>query len=115
MAVGCALIASGDKPALADVASDVKITQPDLPIGARSCAANSPGEPYGLIGEKYLGPGSSGGPLGMPTGSECDAPHGGRCHKFQRGTICWHPRIGEAFAVWGMIHAKWAQFGRVEF
>lgn len=73
------------------------------------------GEPYGAIGDKYAALGAAGGPLGAPSGSEADAPHGGRCHQFRQGTICWHPQIGEAFGVWGLIHAKWASIGRTEF
>jgi uncharacterized protein with LGFP repeats len=85
--------------------------QPPSPPPAPGSATT----PYGAIGDKYAGLGGTSGPLGAPTGGEADAPHGGRCHQFQRGTICWHPQIGEAFGVWGMIHAKWAQIGRTEF
>ena len=78
-------------------------------------SSSGAGEPYGAIGNKYAGLGGAGGPLGPPTGKESGAPHGGRCHQFQQGMICWHPQIGEAFGVWGMIYAKWAQKGRAEF
>lgn len=71
--------------------------------------------PYGAIGDKYASLGGAGGPLGAPAGGEADAPHGGRCQAFQHGSICWHPQIGEAFGVWGLIHAKWAQLGRASF
>jgi hypothetical protein len=87
---------------------------PEPPRGNPGANANA-GEPYGFIGEKYAALGGAGGPLGAPTGSETDAPHGGRCHQFRNGTICWHPQIGEAFGVWGLIHAKWSTMGRTEF
>jgi len=71
--------------------------------------------PYGAIGGKYAQLGGPDGALGQPTSAESGAPHGGRCQQFQHGMICWHPQIAEAFAVWGSIHDRWSQLGRVEF
>lgn len=71
--------------------------------------------PYGRIGEKYAVLGGSSSALGAASSSESDAPHGGRCHQFSRGSICWHPEIGEAFGVWGLIAEKWSQLGGVQF
>jgi hypothetical protein len=99
-------------PALpTEPASNPPSTPETVPTGPSA----NPNEPYGAIGDKYAALGGAGGPLGSPTGSEADAPHGGRCHQFRGGAICWHPQIGEAFGVWGLIHAKWAQMGRTEF
>lgn len=72
-------------------------------------------EPHGKIGEKYAKLGGPNSGIGPALGGEADAPYGGRCHAFRHGTICWHPAIGEAFTVWGAIHDKWVQFGRVEY
>lgn len=90
---------------------------PSTPQAPPSAPPANPGagEPYGSIGDKYAALGGAGGPLGAPTGNEADAPHGGRCQQFRGGMICWHPEIGEAFGVWGLIHAKWASIGRTEF
>lgn len=79
---------------------------PQNPVGS---------DPVGAIGAKYAKLGGVGGALGAPIGSEADAPHGGRCHRFQHGAICWHPQIGEAFGVWGLIHAKWAEWKGVDY
>lgn len=77
--------------------------------------ASGAADPVGKIGDKYAKLGGAGGPLGATAGAESDAAHGGRCHKFQQGTICWHKDIGEAFGVWGLIHAKWAEIGGVDY
>lgn len=77
--------------------------------------ASSAIEPFGAIGEKYVGLGGARGALGAPGSSEADAPHGGRCQQFQNGMMCWHPEIGEAFGVWGAIYSKWLDMGRTEF
>ena len=40
----------------------------------------------------------------------------GRAQSFGNGvTISWHPQIGEAFAVWGLIGEKWRSLGREQF
>ncbi len=83
--------------------------------GDRAREPGSASMPYGSIGEKYKKLGGPAGALGSPVDVEKDARHGGRCHAFRHGTICWHPEIGEAFAVWGSIQDKWMQLGRVEF
>lgn len=75
----------------------------------------SDNEPQGKIGEKYARLGGANSGIGPALGGETDAPHGGRCQRFQHGSICWHPQIGEAFTVWGDIHKKWMQFGGVEY
>lgn len=77
--------------------------------------ASAASAPYGKIGEKYSKLGGARGPLGAPAGAEADAAHGGRCHEFQQGTICWHRDIGEAFGAWGLIHAKWIEMGGVNY
>ena len=82
---------------------------------APSPKATEAAAPYGSIGDKYLKLGGANGALGAPSGAEADAAHGGRCQNFQQGTICWHPQIGEAFGVWGLIHAKWGEMGGVEY
>ncbi len=84
-------------------------------IPAAPAPSSAATAPYGKIGEKYSKLGGAGGPLGAPASKESDAAHGGRCHKFQQGTICWHKDIGEAFGVWGLIHAKWVEMGGVEY
>jgi len=96
-------------------------SQPDAPIAKPPAAPPSApanptnNEPYGKIGEKYAKLGGPNSGIGPALGGETDAPYGGRCHSFQHGSICWHPAIGEAFTVWGDIHKKWVQFGRVEY
>ena len=72
-------------------------------------------EPYGKIGEKYAALGGRGSALGPPIGNEADITHGGRQHLFKEGSIYWHPEIGEAYAVWGLIGVKYFQLGRTEF
>lgn len=70
---------------------------------------------YGLIGDKYAKLGGPTGPLGAVKSSESDAPHGGRFSRFEHGAIFWHPEIGEAFGVWGLIDEKWSQLGEAQF
>src|SRR3954447_300376 len=70
---------------------------------------------YGKIGEKYAKVGGASGPLGPAVSNEADAPYGGRLQLFKEGTICWHPKIGDAFSIHGAINAKFLQLGRVEF
>jgi len=92
------------------------VTQPPGDIaGSVPGAGPSGAAPYGKIGDKYAALGGAGGALGPPTGEERDAPHGGRCQTFRHGAICWHPAVGEAFALWGVIHDKWMQLGQIEF
>ena len=84
-------------------------------IAVAAATAALAAAPYGRIGEKYAAIGGTKSALGPPVDAEKDARHGGRCQTFRHGAICWHPEIGEAFAVWGSIHDKWSQLGRVEF
>ena len=71
---------------------------------------------YGAILEKWALLRYSAGPLGYPVTSEAGLSDGaGRFTNFERGTIYWHPRIGTAYAVWGLIGARWAQLGRERF
>ena len=72
-------------------------------------------EPYGKIGEKYAALGGHNSALGLPIGDEANAPNGGRFHDFKGGSIYWHPQIGQAFAVWGLIGAKFHQLGNAQF
>ena len=70
---------------------------------------------YGVIGTKYAALGGANGFLGLPVENQADAAHGGRCRLYRHGMICFHAEIGEAYAVWGMIFAKWAAIGKTEF
>jgi len=66
---------------------------------------------FGKIGEKYARLNGEHGPLGVPRSDEANAPFGGRFNDFAAGSIFWHPKIGEAFAVWGAIGEKYRQVG----
>lgn len=71
--------------------------------------------PYGAIAAKYLKLGGATGVLGPPVAPEVDAFGGGRAQAFRSGIISWHPEIGEAFAVYGIIGERWIQLGREQF
>src|SRR5262249_18154872 len=58
---------------------------------------------FGKIGEKYARLNGEHGPLGVPRSDEANAPFGGRFNDFAAGSIFWHPKIGEAFAVWVLL------------
>lgn len=65
---------------------------------------------YGLIREKWAALGWENSPLGYPTCDESDAGSGrGRFNNFQNGTIIWQSGSQAAFAVYGMIYAKWGE------
>lgn len=109
------VLPSKSRSAVAEEPGDVAI-QPDAPARAPAPPSSLGAvQPSGAIGDKYAKLGGANGAMGHPAASETDAPHGGRCQAFQNGTVCWHPDIGEAFGVWGLIYAKWTQVGRVEF
>lgn len=64
---------------------------------------------YGLIRDKWALMGWERSPLGYPTTDELNAGSGrGRFNNFQGGTIIWKFNTSEAFAVYGLIYAKWA-------
>jgi uncharacterized protein with LGFP repeats len=86
------------------------VDQPSRDIGETTTNA-----PRGAIGDKYAKLGGLRSGIGPALGGETDAPHGGRCQRFEHGSICWHPEIGEAFTVWGDIHKKWMQHRGVEY
>jgi hypothetical protein len=107
---------TGDGPAVQEPGGMAPPTPGDitrLPDGG--IAPDAASMPRGRIGEKYAKLGGTRGALGPPVDVEKAARHGGRCHAFRHGTICWHGEIGEAFAVWGLIHDKWLQFSRVDY
>ncbi|MBC6982953.1 hypothetical protein H8B08_14490, partial [Caulobacter sp. 17J80-11] len=83
-------------------------------LGLASASAFA-AQPYGRIGEKYAALGAAAGPLGAPIGDEAEAAYGGRRHLFKEGVIYWHPRIGEAYAVWGAIGRKHWELGGVAY
>jgi hypothetical protein len=66
----------------------------------------------GAIWIKYRALNASAGILGYPLTDEGKATDGsGRFTHFERGSIYWHPAIGEAFEVHGDIRAKWQVLG----
>jgi uncharacterized protein with LGFP repeats len=66
--------------------------------------------PYGLIGQKYAQP-QIAAALGPCVNDEGDDGAGGRIEEFQNGAIDWDGHSNEAFAVYGLIHQKWAKQG----
>ena len=47
----------------------------------------------------------------LSVSDETDAPGGGRCNSFERGSaIYWHPELG-AFALWGEPYIIWMKNG----
>jgi LGFP repeat len=65
---------------------------------------------YGLIRDKWAALGWEKSPLGYPTTDERTAGSGkGRYNNFQNGTIIWKTGSAQAFAVYGLIHAKWGE------
>jgi uncharacterized protein with LGFP repeats len=69
----------------------------------------------GAIREKWIALGGEGG-FGEPLDIERPTFDGvGRAQSFRDGKIIsWHPEIG-AFAVWGLIGAKWVAVGREQY
>lgn len=66
---------------------------------------------HGLIREKWAALGWEKSPLGYPTTDELNAGSGqGRFNNFQNGTIIWKSGTPEAFAVYGLIYAKWGEY-----
>jgi hypothetical protein len=84
-------------------------------LGLAAIGGAQAAEPYGSIGVKYAALGGARSALGPAIGNEAEAPYGGRYHLFKNGMIYWHPEIGEAFAVWGAISAKYWELGRTEY
>jgi uncharacterized protein with LGFP repeats len=75
----------------------------------------------GAIRAKWLVFGGESG-MGLPLSVELPTFDGqGRAQSFRGGqrlpaaTISWHPDIGEAFAVWGLIQEKWNAVGREQY
>src|SRR5690606_11594247 len=67
---------------------------------------------YGAIRVKWEQLGGYAG-LGAPLDEEHDTYDlVGRTQTFRGGVISWHPKIGEAFAVWGDILTTWTRLGR---
>jgi uncharacterized protein with LGFP repeats len=65
---------------------------------------------YGLIRAKWAVLGWEESPLGYPTTDELNAGSGqGRFNNFQHGTIIWKTGSSDAFAVYGLIYAKWEE------
>lgn len=64
-----------------------------------------------VIQDKYGALGGSGGPLGAPiSGYRRTADGQAKFQKFANGAI--YELGGRAFAIWGLIYAKWDQLGR---
>jgi hypothetical protein len=70
---------------------------------------------FGAIGDKYAKLGGEHGPLGPPTSDEANAPFGGRINNCTAGSIYWHPKIGQAFGVWGLIGQEHRRLGGAAF
>lgn len=65
---------------------------------------------HGLIRTKWAALGWEKSVLGYPTTDELNAGSGkGRFNNFQNGTIIWKSGSAEAFAVYGLIYAKWGE------
>jgi hypothetical protein len=65
---------------------------------------------HGLIREKWAALGWENSPLGYPTTDELNAGSGkGRFNNFQNGTIIWKTGSAAAYAVYGLIYAKWGE------
>ena len=80
--------------------------------GARVAHACSP---YGLIGAKWNQLGGASSPLGRCVDDEHDDGRGGRIETFQSGWIDWDGHSSAAYAVYGLIGAKWNQLGAAAF
>jgi uncharacterized protein with LGFP repeats len=66
----------------------------------------------GVFANKYAQLGGSGGPLGAPTSAIYKCADGqGLYQNFVNGALFYHPSLGDAFAVYGGIYAKWAGLG----
>jgi hypothetical protein len=70
---------------------------------------------FGTIGEKWKAMGCEASPVGLPvTGEQPTFDSIGRRQNFQGGMISWRPETG-AFAVWGLIGARWLEIGGEQF
>jgi hypothetical protein len=73
----------------------------------------------GAIEVKWLQKGGLRGFLGAPMGNEQPAFNGidrvGRLQHFAGGMIAWHPSVGGAHEVHGLIGARWTALGDVRF
>jgi uncharacterized protein with LGFP repeats len=67
--------------------------------------------PYGYIGAKWIQLGGSSSPVGNCIDDEHDDGAGGRIQTFQYGSIDWDGQSNAAYAVYGLIRAKWQQLG----
>ncbi len=71
---------------------------------------------YGAIRDKWLALGGSAGLLGDAVTEETSADDGvGRVQEFKHGILVWHPQIGTAFEVHGLIRDCWLHSGGTHF
>ncbi|MGM7721568.1 LGFP repeat-containing protein [Metabacillus sp. Hm71] len=123
---GIEMTAYWNNPFIGSNSCNITVTGPNAInyIGTRECGAGNtnaqmryelkplPFPVFGAIRDKWL---QFQGPLGNPLDVEKPTFDGvGRSQQFQGGTVSWHPELG-AFAVWGLINARWLQIGREKF